>query len=102
MCDQATPRRAREANMSNAEIQTIQRHQMPTKMAKEVKYQIASLSRADLGSHTYEQTKSHFKDAKNDLSIFDAAGKLILRGREFGDRTFYWSADSKDVRLATM
>ena len=88
--------------MSNAENQTIQRHQLPNRMAKEVKYQIQSLSRADLASHTYEQTKSLFKDAKNDFSIYNPAGKLILHGRDFGDRTFYWSAEAKDVRLATL
>jgi hypothetical protein len=87
--------------VSNTENQTIQRHQLPARMAKEVRYQIQGLSRSDLATHTYEQTKSLFKDAKNDLLIFDPAGKLILRGRDFGDRTFYWSADTKDVRLAT-
>jgi hypothetical protein len=84
-----------------AENNTIQRHQLPSRMAKEVRYQIQSLSRSNLESHTYEQTKSHFKDAKSDYSIFDPAGKLILLGRNFGDRTFYWSAETKDVRLAT-
>ncbi len=87
--------------MSNAEVHTVQRHQLSNRLAKEVKYQIQSLSHADLGSHTIEQTKSLFKDAKSDLSIFDADGKLVLLGRDFGDRTFFWSAAVKDVRLAT-
>jgi len=87
--------------VTSAENQTIQRHQLPTRMAKEVRYQIQSLSRSNLESHTYEQTKSHFKDAKSDYSIFDSAGKLVLLGRDFGDRTFYWSSEAKDVRLTT-
>jgi hypothetical protein len=70
-------------------------------MVKELRYQVHALSRTDMADYSYEETKSAFKDAKNDLSIFDSGGKLIMLGRDFGDRTFYWSADSKDPRLTS-
>jgi hypothetical protein len=87
--------------LSNAQKQTTQRLPVSGRIAKEVRYQIAGLSDADIGAYTYERSKSQYKDAKADLSIFDPAGKLVLRGRDFGDRTFFWSADAMDVRLAT-
>jgi hypothetical protein len=83
----------------STEKQINNRMQMPGRMAKEVGYQILSLSRTDLGAYTYERTKSDFKDARRDLSIYDAAGKLVLLGRDFGDRTFFWPAQVMDVRL---
>jgi len=76
------------------------REHLPSRMAKEIQYQIQGLSRKDLGEYTYEHTKSLFKDAKTDLSIFDPDGKLVLKGRGFGDRTFFWTAAIQDVRLA--
>jgi hypothetical protein len=87
--------------MSNAEKQTMHRILLSGRIAKEVRYQIAGLSSTDIGAYTYERSKSHYKDAKMDLSIYDPAGKLVLLGRDFGDRTFFWSADAKDVRLTT-
>ena len=87
--------------MNNREEQSTQRHQLPNRMAREMRYQILGLSRADMGAYSYEEKKSSFKDAKADLSIYDPAGKLVLLGRNFGDRTFYWSAEAKDVRLTT-
>jgi hypothetical protein len=87
--------------MSNAEKQTLHRIQLSGRIAKEVRYQIAGLSNTDIGADTYERSKSHYKHAKMDLSIYDTAGKLVLLGRDFGDRTFFWSADAMDVRLTT-
>jgi hypothetical protein len=85
--------------VSNAEHETVQRVQLPNRLARELRYQIHSLDRTDIASYTYEQTKSQFKDAKSDLAVYDGDGKLVLRGRDFGDRTFFWSAAVKDVRL---
>jgi hypothetical protein len=87
--------------LRNPEKQTTPRMQVTGKIAKEVRYQISGLSDADIGAYTYERTKSQYKDARMDLSIYDPAGKLVLRGRDFGDRTFFWSADAMDVRLTT-
>ena len=87
--------------MRNPEKQVTPRMQLSGKIAKEVRYQIAGLSSADIGAYTYERSKSRYKDARMDLSIYDPAGKLVLRGRDFGDRTFFWSADALDVRLTT-
>lgn len=84
--------------MTSAETPT--RHSLPKKLADEVRYQIQSLSRTDLSSYTYAHVKSAYKDAKTDLSVFDPDGKLILLGRGFGDRTFFWTAALQDVRLA--
>lgn len=79
--------------------QLVQRNQITSRLVKQVRYQIQALSQADLGSYTYERSKSHFKDAKADLSVFDPAGKLVLLGRDFGDRTFFWSVNGSDSRL---
>jgi len=87
--------------MNNREDQSTQRHQLPNRMAREMRYQVHGLSQTDMGAYSYEETKSNFKDAKADLSIYDPEGRLVLLGRDFGDRTFYWSAEAKDVRLTT-
>jgi hypothetical protein len=79
---------------------TTNHEHLPGKMAKEIQYQIQGLNRKDLSAYTYEHTKSSFKDAKTDLSVFDADGKMVLKGRGFGDRTFFWTAAIQDVRLA--
>jgi hypothetical protein len=73
---------------------------LPGKLAKEIQYQIQGLSRKDLSAYTYDHVKSAFKDAKTDLSVYDNDGTLVLRGRGFGDRTFFWTAALQDVRLA--
>jgi predicted ribosome-associated RNA-binding protein Tma20 len=87
--------------MNNREEQSTQRHQLSKRMAREMRYQIHGLSGTDVGAYSYEEKKSNFKDAKADLSIYNTDGKLVLLGRDFGDRTFYWSAEAKDVRLTT-
>jgi hypothetical protein len=84
--------------MSNVEHHN-QREALPNRLAKEVQHQIQSLSRVDLHSYTYEQNKSSFKDAKSDLAIYDASGTLVLRGRDFHDRTFFWTPGYVDPRL---
>jgi hypothetical protein len=85
--------------MTTAET-TSHHDSLPKGLAKEVRYQIAGLANTDLSAYTYQHTKSSFKDAKTDLSVFDGDGKLVLRGRGFGDRTFFWWAAIQDVRLA--
>jgi len=76
-----------------------QRDLLPNKLAKEVQHQIQSLSRVDMRSYTYEHIKSSFKDAKSDLSVYDAGGTLVLRGRDFHDRTYFWPPAYVDPRL---
>lgn len=39
---------------------------------------------------TYERHKTEFYTAKSDLHIFNPEGKMVLFGRDFGDRTFFW------------
>ena len=39
---------------------------------------------------TYEKKRSDFYSAKHDLAIFNPEGKLVLQGRDFGDRIFFW------------
>ena len=78
---------------------TATRHHFSKGMAKEVQYQIQSLSRIDLAEYTYEQTRSSYKSAKTDFNVFDPAGKLVLLGRGFGDRNFFWTPTT-DPRLA--
>jgi hypothetical protein len=68
----------------------VQRQAFPTKLAKQVQSQFVEFSRTDFASHTFERQKSEFHGAKQDLNIFDGSGKLVLCGRDFGDRTFFW------------
>ena len=74
------------------------RQRLPDKLAKELRYQIQSLSKTDLSQYTYEHTPSDYKDAKTDYSIYNPDGKLILKGRGFGNRDFFWTPIT-DVRL---
>ena len=87
----------REANMTTNQETT--RDRVPENIVKELKYQIQSLSRADLSEYTYEHKSSDYKGANDDYSIYDPSGKLILKGRGFGRREFFWTpvADSRLV-----
>jgi hypothetical protein len=76
------------------------RASLPDRLAKEVQYQIQGLARVDLGAYTYEHSKSQYKDAKMDFSVFDPSGKLVLLGRGFSDRDFFWSPTA-DPRLVS-
>ncbi len=75
------------------------REHLPNGLVKEVKYQIEYLSGTDLGEYTYEHTSSEYKDAKTDYFIYNPDGKLVLQGRTFGQRTFFWTPTA-GARLA--
>ena len=75
------------------------RDHLPSALVKEVQYQIQSLSRADLSEYTYVRKSSDYKDAKNDFFIYNPDGKLVLMGRGFGNRKFFWSPTA-EARLA--
>ena len=74
------------------------RQSLPGALAKELQYQIRSLSRTNLSEYTYEHSKSDYKSAKTDYSVYDPSGKLVLQGRGFGDRNFFWTPTT-DPRL---
>jgi len=78
--------------------QELTRQNLPNGLIKEVRYQIRSLSRTDLSQYTYEHSRSEYKNAKTDYSVFDPSGKLVLEGRGFGDRNFFWTP-TRDPRL---
>ena len=63
---------------------------MPDKMAKQVQSQFTGLVTTDMTAYTLERTKSDFYGAKTDLAIYSGDGTLVLHGRDFGDRIFYW------------
>jgi hypothetical protein len=66
------------------------RKTFPAKLGKQVRSQFSQFTRTDMSAYTFEKVKSGFKTAKTDLSVFDVEGKLVLLGRDFGDRTFFW------------
>jgi hypothetical protein len=72
------------------DVPTSTRHIFPDKLAKQVQSQFSQFARTDMKAFTVERSKSDFYGAKTDLSIFNAEGKLVLSGRDFGDRTFFW------------
>lgn len=66
------------------------RAQFPTKLATQVQSQFAAFNKTDMTAFTYEKVKSEFYGAKTDLTIYNAEGRHVLMGRDFGDRTFFW------------
>ncbi|HEU0073321.1 MAG TPA: hypothetical protein VFS30_04850 [Dehalococcoidia bacterium] len=76
----------------------LTRQSIPGGLAKELQYQIRGLANTDLSEYTYEHSRSQFKNAKTDFSVYDPSGKLILNGRGFGDRDFFWTP-TVDARL---
>lgn len=69
---------------------SVERKLFPPKLGKQVQSQFSQFTRTDLSAYTFEKVKSDFKSAKSDLSVFNIEGKLVLLGRDFGDRTFFW------------
>lgn len=67
-----------------------ERRTFPGKLAKQVQSEFRDFTRTDMSAYTFENVKSDFKTAKKDLSVFSVEGKLVLLGRDFGDRTFFW------------
>jgi hypothetical protein len=67
-----------------------ERRIFPAKLGKQVRSQFSQFTRTDMSAYTFEKVRSDFKTAKTDLSVFDLDGKLVLLGRDFGDRTFFW------------
>jgi hypothetical protein len=72
------------------EHKILERRMLPAKLGKQVRSQFSHFTRTDMSAYTFEKVKSDFKTAKTDLSVFDVEGKLVLLGRDFGDRTFFW------------
>ena len=72
------------------EHKIAERKLFPAKLGKQVRSQFSQFTRTDMSAYTFEKVKSDFKTARTDLSVFDLEGKLILLGRDFGDRTFFW------------
>jgi hypothetical protein len=69
---------------------TTTRQAFPAKLANIVQSQFQGFARADMTAYTYEKAKSDFHGAKMDLTIFNGDGKVVLNGRDFGDRTYFW------------
>jgi hypothetical protein len=72
------------------DVKTNTRGAFPEKLAKQVQAQISQFAGTDMRAFTFEKKKSDFSGAKSDLSIYNPDGKLVLAGRDFGDRTFFW------------
>ena len=69
---------------------TTMRQTFPVKLAKQVQSQFTQFSHTDMTAFTIEKAKSDFYGAKTDLTVYNSEGKLVLSGRDFGDRTFFW------------
>jgi hypothetical protein len=74
------------------EVTTTTREVFPIKLAKQVKSQFTEFARTDMAEFTFEKTRSEFYSAKRDLSVYNGAGTMVLHGRDFGDRIFFWQA----------
>jgi hypothetical protein len=71
-------------------VSTPTRGAFPAKLARQVQSQFTQFARTDMTAFTYEKKRSDFYSAKHDLAIFNPEGKLVLQGRDFGDRIFFW------------
>jgi hypothetical protein len=68
-----------------------QRFPLSKELTTEVRRNIVQLSRKDLTGYTYERRRSEYPQAKSDIVIYDADGKLVLNGREMnGGDTSFW------------
>lgn len=67
-----------------------QKQALPTKIASQVKSEFPAFRQADLSDYTYDKRHSDFKDAKSDLTVYNGVGTVVLHGRDFGSRTFFW------------
>ena len=72
------------------ETSTTTRHPFPPKLARQIQSQFSQFATTDLSGYTFERVKTDFYSAKSDLHIFNPDGKMVLMGRDFGDRTFFW------------
>lgn len=72
------------------ENKTVERKIFPPKLGIQVQSQFSHFRQIDMSAYTFERVKSTFYTAKKDLSVFDLEGTLVLRGRDFGDRIFFW------------
>ena len=73
-----------------SETQSTDRQLFPEKLAKQVRAQFSQFSNTDWSGFTVQRTKSSFQGAKTDLAVYNPEGKLVIHGRDFGDRTFFW------------
>jgi hypothetical protein len=69
---------------------TNERHVLPEKLARQVQSQFTQFTHTDMSAFTLDRAKSDFYGAKTDLTVYNTEGKLVLNGRDFGDRTFFW------------
>jgi len=72
------------------ETSVTARHSFPEKLAKQVQSQFTQFAQKDMTGYTVARAKSEFYSARTDLTVFDPEGKLVLNGRDFGDRIFFW------------
>ena len=68
----------------------VARNLFPGKLSKQVQSQFTQFARTDMTAYTFSKAKSHFRSARTDLSVFNLEGRLVLHGRDFGDRIFFW------------
>jgi hypothetical protein len=72
-----------------------ERRALTDKMMRPVLLHFAGLEPSALRGYTYERYETDYLDAKADLDIFDASGKLVFQGREFRSGVAgYWRPSS--------
>lgn len=68
-----------------------ERRVLSSKMIRFVLLHFVGLNASALEHYTFERHKTHYRDAKADLDIFDGTGKLVFQGREFhSGMAGYW------------
>jgi hypothetical protein len=62
-------------------------------LEKSVRFHFNGYKAANLGAFRVERQKSTYSGARSELVIYDADGKAVIKGREFGKGQFsLWSS----------
>ncbi len=67
------------------------REKLSSNLVKSLKQHFQQLADPNVATYTVERQKTTFPKAKSDLVIFNSAGTVVIKGREFGGgQTSLW------------
>ena len=70
------------------------RKSLSSDLVKNLQRQFWKLRSDGMSGFTFERHSSHYPDAKANLAVYDASGKLIIVGREFSGSTLLWESST--------
>ena len=80
-----------------------ERQPLSKSLQKTAVSQFRRLGKVDITDYTYEHRGTNYPEAKSDLMVYDGAGKLVFRGREFGGhQVFLWEAHNEGISASPL